>query len=100
MSPSRKPAFRDPFFQNKLSSARSHSLSFLCSNPFGFSLTPIQAGGDVSASVSSHRLLASNLSHFFQFIINYNGQAGVLAVPSQNVVRSGTSTGQPVRIFA
>ncbi|GAA5937070.1 uncharacterized protein JCM15063_000146 [Sporobolomyces koalae] len=44
-------------------------------NPFGFSLTPVQAGGD--------------------FVINYNGQAGVLAVPVQNVVRSGTSTGQP-----
>ncbi|GAA5951249.1 hypothetical protein JCM3765_002422 [Sporobolomyces pararoseus] len=44
-------------------------------NPFRFSLTPIQAGGD--------------------FVINYNGQAGVLAVPVQNVIRSGTSTGQP-----
>ncbi|GAA5914535.1 uncharacterized protein JCM6883_003197 [Sporobolomyces salmoneus] len=44
-------------------------------NPFGFSLTPIQAGGD--------------------FVINYNGAAGVLAVPVQNVIRSGTSTGQP-----
>ncbi|GAA6063179.1 hypothetical protein JCM10212_003114 [Sporobolomyces blumeae] len=43
-------------------------------NPFRFSLTPIQAGGD--------------------FVIGYNGDAGVLQVPVQNVLRSGTSTGQ------
>ncbi|GAA5969858.1 hypothetical protein JCM21900_004182 [Sporobolomyces salmonicolor] len=48
-------------------------------NPYKFSLTPIQAGGD--------------------FVISYGGSdAGVLQVPVQNVLKSGTSTGQAAQL--
>ncbi|SGY79107.1 BQ5605_C008g05044 [Microbotryum silenes-dioicae] len=47
-------------------------------NPYGFTLTAIQAGGD--------------------FILNYEGQAGTLNVPVGNVVKQGTSTGQDANI--
>lgn len=48
-------------------------------NPFGFSLTAVQAGGD--------------------FIINYGGvDAGLLTVPVENSVSSGTSVGQDANL--
>ncbi|KAM0789126.1 hypothetical protein ACM66B_003180 [Microbotryomycetes sp. NB124-2] len=54
---------------------RNNETDVTFQNPYGFSLTPIQAGGNI--------------------IINYGGaDAGVLNLPVQDVVRSETSTGQ------